>query len=166
MTAYTDPCSRVSGLVEAIAAGDLAIEADVRAHFESCPRCAAALASARRIETLLAAREAPSAPPRFTAAVLASVRRERWRAEQQVDRLFNIAIAAAILLVAGGVVAILNVGTVLGAAASLWNAAALAAGERLTREGPSLLTYAASAAFMASGLAMWWWAERRFSIWD
>lgn len=166
MTGYDDPCSRVSALAEAIASGDVEIDSALRAHLESCPRCAGELAAARRLEGLLASRDAPTAPPRFTAAVLAAVRRERWRTEQRVDAVFNLAIAAAVVLVLGGLVAILNVGTVLGAAGALWSAASAAAGEGLSAEGqgPSLVTYAAAAAFMISGLLMWWWAERRFSI--
>lgn len=157
-------CSGVLDLVEPIAAGDHAVDAALRAHFETCPRCAAALASARRVESLLAARPAPVAPARFTPAVMARIRRERWRTEQHVDRIFNLAIAAAVMLVVGGIAALFNINGLLGAAAAAWELMSAATKEGVTAAAPSLRTYVAAAAFMASALAMWWWAERRLSL--
>ncbi|MGH2604849.1 MAG: hypothetical protein ACRDJ9_36325, partial [Dehalococcoidia bacterium] len=113
-------CQDALDVVEPIAAGDLEVDAALRFHFETCPRCASALASARRLETALAGRDAPAAPPGFTTAVVARVRRERWRSEQHVDRIFNVGIAAAILLVLGAVAALLNVSGVLSTAAAVW----------------------------------------------
>ena len=149
-------CSAVRDLVEPIAAGDVAVETVVRDHLETCPRCAAALASARRIDMLLAERPA--------AAVMARIRRERWRTEQHVDRIFNLAIAAAIVLVTGGIVALFNVNGLLGAAAAAWQLMTAATKEGVSTAAPRLGTYIAAAAFMASALAMWWWAERRLSL--
>lgn len=155
-------CAAALDLVEPIAAGDLEVDDAARAHFETCPRCASALASARRIEAALA-RETPPAPPDFTAAVLAAVRRNRWRAEQRIDRVFNVAIAAAILAVVTGVAALLNVSEVISAAGAVWKLAQTATnGREVART--SLVTYAGAAAFMASAVAMWWWAERRLSL--
>ena len=85
-------CREVQESIEAIAAGDEPATGAFRAHVETCARCAAALATARRIEESLAARPAPAAPARFAATVVARIRREHWRAEQQVDRMFNIAV--------------------------------------------------------------------------
>src|SRR5687768_592753 len=95
-------CRAVTEQVEAIAAGDLDPSPDLVAHIETCPRCASALADARRIETLLATRPAPAAPPQFAVAVQQRIRRERWQTEEQVDRIFNVAIgsAAALILLA------------------------------------------------------------------
>jgi anti-sigma factor RsiW len=157
-------CSAVRDLVEPIAAGDVAVETVVREHLETCPRCAAALASARRIEMLLAERPAATAPARFTPVVMARIRRERWRTEQHVDRIFNLAIAAAIVLVTGGIVALFNVNGLLGAAAVAWQLMTTATKEGVSTAAPRLGTYIAAAAFMASALAMWWWAERRLSL--
>jgi anti-sigma factor RsiW len=158
-------CAAVLDLVEPIAAGDVEPALAVRAHLETCPRCAAALASARRLETLLTRREAPIAPPRFAAAVLARVRRERWQAEQRVDRLFNLAIVVAVVLVVAGLGAILNVEAVLGWAGATWTYISEAARRDAARQGPStLLTYLAAVGFMVSAVAMWWWAERRMSL--
>lgn len=55
MTDYLT-CAEALDLVEPIAAGDCEVNDAARAHFETCPRCASALASARRIETALARR--------------------------------------------------------------------------------------------------------------
>ena len=101
-------CKMALELVEPIASGDLEPDAAARAHFESCPQCASALATARRLEAVLAGRAAPAAPERFTSSVLQRIRRERWRAEQHVDRLFNVAIAVALLLITGGILALMN----------------------------------------------------------
>jgi hypothetical protein len=157
-------CDDVLPLVEPIAAGDLEVDPRARAHFESCPRCASALASARRIEAALSAREAPAAPPRFTNAVLLRIRRERWQSEQHVDRLFNVAIVVALLLMAGGITAIFNVDALLAGAAAAWRMAAAVSGEAVTRAAPSFTTYVASAGLFVSALVTWWWAERRLSL--
>ena len=157
-------CTQALDLVEAFSAGDIVLTAEARGHFESCPRCAAALATARRIEAVLAARPAPAAPDRFAASVVQRIRRERWRAEQQVDRLFNAAIALALVLVIGGAAALLNVESVLAAAAGVW-ALVTSAGAAGAREGaPGLTTYVAAAGLLVSALGMWWWADRRLSL--
>jgi anti-sigma factor RsiW len=157
-------CKEAIEIVEAIAAGDVQPDAEVRAHLETCPGCASALAAARRVEAALARREAPAAPPRFSATVLQRVRRERWQAEQQVDRLFNLAMIAAVVLVAGGALALLNLGGVIAAAAQIVTALGNLRGEVARQAAPSLATYIAAAGLLASALAMWWWAERRLSL--
>ena len=157
-------CRDVLDLVDTIAAGDAEASPDLRAHVETCPRCAAALASARRIELALSARAAPAAPSAFTAAVIARIRRERWRSEQQVDRLFNVAIAAAIVLVIGGAVAILNVRSVMSIAGGAWSLISLFSGQVAVQAVPVVTTYAAAAGLLVSVLGMWWWADRRMSL--
>jgi anti-sigma factor RsiW len=157
-------CTDALDLVEPIAAGDIDVTAAAREHIETCPRCASALASARRIEGALVAREAPPAPPRFTPGVLARIRRERWRSEQHVDRLFNLAIAVAVLLMAGGAAALLNVNAVLAGAAAGWNLLTAASINAVKTAAPALATYMASAGLLVSALGMWWWAERRLSL--
>lgn len=157
-------CKDALDLVEAVAAGDLVASPDLRAHLETCLRCAGALASARRVDSLLAAREAPAAPPRFTAVVLQRLRRERWRSEQQVDRLFNAAIAAALLLIGAGVLALMNLSGVLAAAAGTWTAVAALTGQIARDAAPSVNTYVAGVFLLLSALGMWWWAERRLSL--
>jgi hypothetical protein len=106
----------------------------------------------------------PEPPPRFASSILSRVRQERWRSEQHVDRIFNIAIAVAVLLVVGGVAAMTNVSAVIGAAGWLWGVFAQLSGQALEQSAPRLLTYVAAAGLMMSALVMWWWAERRLSL--
>ena len=111
-------CSDVLDLIEPIAAGDLGADEAVRAHLQSCVTCAAALASAQRLESALKGMEIPPAPATFTATVMQRIRRDRWQSEQNVDRLFNLAIVAAVLLMVGGVAAMLNIDGMLAIAGS------------------------------------------------
>ena len=154
-------CSDVLDLIEPIAAGDLRADEPVRAHLESCVTCAAALASAQRLEAALKAMEIPPAPATFAATVMQRIRRDRWQAEQNVDRLFNLAIVAAVFLMVGGFAAMLNVQGLLSISGS-----ALVLVRESMRAGvqqavPTLATYVAAACLLASALGMWWWAERR-----
>jgi anti-sigma factor RsiW len=154
-------CRDALELVEAVAAGDLEVGGELRAHFETCLRCAAALAAARRVEAALAGELPPSAPPRFTAAVLGRIRRERWRSEQHLDRIFNVAIAVAVLLIAGGVFALLNLAGLVKAGQGAIEIASGAARQLAGHAAPVIETYVAGAALLASAVAMWWWAERQ-----
>jgi anti-sigma factor RsiW len=157
-------CTEALQLVEAIAAGDVVVNEEMRAHFETCPRCASALASAHRIEAALRARPAPPAPARFTQTVVGRVRDERWRTEERIDRIFNVAIAAAVLLVVGSVAALTNVDAVLSGAGAVWGFMAAATGRAVSAAAPMLLTYTAAAALLMSALITWWWADRRLSL--
>ena len=157
-------CDDVLEIVEAIAAGDVEVDSALRAHFETCPRCASTLASARRLETLLVARAKPKAPDGFTQAVLARIRQEQWQSEERVDRLFNVAIVIALLLVVGSVIALTNVDAALGAAATVWGMVASASGQAVSAAAPVFLTYVAAIGLLMSALVMWWWADRRVSL--
>jgi anti-sigma factor RsiW len=157
-------CKEALELVEPIAAADIVVDAEARAHFETCPRCAAALASARRIEMLLAQRPVMPAPARFTAIVMQRLRRERWRSEQHVDLLFNAAIAIGLLLIAGGVFALMNLSGLMAAAAGTWTALASLGQQFARTAGPTLNTYVAAVLLLLSALGMWWWAERNLSL--
>jgi hypothetical protein len=153
-------CREALDLVEPVAAGDVTLDADARAHFESCPSCASALATAQRLEAALCAWEAPAAPSRFASVVLQRIWREQWRAEQRVDWLFNVSMIAALVLVVGGVFALLNVGAVMGAAATTWSIATRAGALVTIEIAPTVHTYTAAAGLLVSALSMWWWAER------
>jgi hypothetical protein len=155
-------CRDTVHLVEAIAAGDLVVADDVRAHFEACPACAAELASARRVDALLRARGAAEPPPEFASAVLARIRADRWRSEQRVDRIFNAAIVIALLLIVGSLAAITNVSGVLAGSAWVWRAVGQASARMLEGAVPTLATYVAAAGVLMSALLMWWWAERSY----
>jgi predicted anti-sigma-YlaC factor YlaD len=155
-------CEAAVDLVEAIAAGDLAPDAATRAHLESCPSCAAALAAAGRVHALLLAVDTPTAPASFTPDVLQRIRRDRWRTEQHIDRLFNVAIAAAVAIVVVGIAAMLNVDGVLALAGGAWVLLRDASRDAVKQAAPLIFTYVAAAGLLASALVMWWWAERKF----
>jgi hypothetical protein len=157
-------CREVDDLIEAVVAGDEPASEAFRSHVEGCVRCAAAVAAARQIELTLAARPVETAPVNFAATVVARIRRERWRSEQHVDRLFNAVLAVGVALVIGGMLALLNLSGVtgaIGAGVALMNQL----GSRLVVEAvPSASTYLLSAAFFLTALIVWWWAERRLSL--
>lgn len=156
-------CREVLDQVEAVAGGDEATPA-FRAHLERCVACAAALATARRIEAALAARPAPTAPARFSGVVLARVRRERWRAEQHVDRLFNAAVAFGIFIVVGGLAMLMNLSGLMGAIGGGLTVVREFGGVAVNRAFPVVPTYIAAGGFLATALLVWWWAERRWSM--
>lgn len=157
-------CREVDDLIEAVVAGDEPASEAFHSHVEGCMRCAAAVAAARQIELALVARPVETAPVNFAATVVARIRRERWRSEQHVDRLFNAALVAGVALVIGGMLALLNLSGVtgaVGAGVALMNQL----GSRLIVEAaPSLSTYLLSVAFFLTALLVWWWAERRLSL--
>ncbi|HZT76345.1 MAG TPA: hypothetical protein VFA27_06795 [Vicinamibacterales bacterium] len=153
-------CDEALNSVEAIAAGELTPEGRIAEHLTTCADCAAALESARRVERLLRARPAPSAPAQFTTRTLGRVRRARWRSEQVVDAGFNAAIA---LIVAGVVVGIWMLAHRTGLAAVSNDAVELFAtglSAFARRVGPSLPLYAGATALVGTALGIWWWAER------
>jgi hypothetical protein len=150
--------------IEAVAAGDEPADETFRAHVEGCVTCAARLARARRIEETLAVRPAPPAPPRFAALVASRIRREHWRAEQQVDWVFNIAVAAGLVAIAGGTLALVNLSLVtetIGAGLSAIFTYFTQPGEAApARVAAGLPTYLLGAVFLATTLLIWSWAER------
>jgi anti-sigma factor RsiW len=153
-------CREVADLIEPIAADELEPTPDIRAHLESCPACARMLASARRLDAVLAALQPPPVPERFVAAVLQRVRRERWRMERNVDLLFNAAMVAAFLIVAAGVLALFDVSGVVAASAGAWSGLSEMGTQVARQMAPAVNTYIAAAALLLSMLVMWWWAER------
>jgi anti-sigma factor RsiW len=157
-------CADVRELVDAIASGDAEPDAAVRSHVETCPACASALASARKLEAALAAREAPAAPARFTQTVLQAVRRERWQSEQRVDQLFNVAMVAAATLIVLGVLAAFNIETLLSITRSLYVAVRNESGSVVRDAIPVVNTYAMAAMLLLSALGMWWYVERRLQF--
>lgn len=152
-------CRDILEQVEAIAAGDQMIEEGTRAHFETCPGCAAALAAARRLEDYLASQPAAAPPAKFTSSVLHRIRRERWQSEQRVDRLFNVAMVFAAAVVLTGAAFLFNISAVLEVAATASQVFSTAGEEMLRRAVPSAGTYIAAMALLMSALGMWWWAD-------
>ena len=140
------------------------LDSELREHFETCPACASALATAQRIEGYLASRKTEPAPARFTSLVLQRIRRERWQTEQRVDRLFNVAIALAAIVLIAGVGLLFNMGAALEVAASASRLLSSAGEDAVRRVAPAMGTYLAACALLLSALGMWWWAERPQSI--
>lgn len=154
-------CERAEELIESIAGGDGPAPEDFRAHVETCARCAASLAAAVRLERALRAAPIPSPPSRFTASVIARVRRERWRADQQVDWVFNIAMAIGVAVIALGAVAMFNAGSVTAGIMSIAATVAEAAtADSAEPPRPALWSYLLVCALMATSLLVWRWAEK------
>ena len=157
-------CRDVDERIEEVAAGDEPATDEFRVHVEGCIRCAAAFATARRIEEALKAQPAPAAPARFTATVLSRVRRERWQSEQNVDRLFNVALIVGVLAVVGGIAALFNLGGVVGGVGGGVQAVVRLAQESSRQAAPAVSSYLLAAALLGVTLLAWWIAERRFSL--
>ncbi|HVD92206.1 MAG TPA: hypothetical protein VNC21_07990 [Vicinamibacterales bacterium] len=161
-------CQDVQERIEAVAAGDEAATDAFRAHVEGCLRCAASFARARRIEEALAGRPAPQAPSRFGASVAARIRGEYWRSEQQVDRLFNVAVGIGLLAIFGGALALVNLTTVTGAVAdivAILNRLTTQSGSRAAEQvALGFSTYVMAGGFLLTALLVWWWAEKRLSL--
>ncbi len=153
-------CDEALNAVEAVAAGELTPDGRIAAHFASCPNCAAALDSARRVERLLRSRPVPAAPPQFTSKTMTRVRRARWRSEQFLDTGFNVAVAGVVLTIAAGVWMLLNrtgLTAVGNDAVNLFSSGMVAIAHRVA---PALPLYAGATAILATAIGLWWWAER------
>jgi anti-sigma factor RsiW len=156
-------CRDVDDRIEAVLSGDEPATDAFRAHVESCPRCAAAVAAARQIDQLVASTTRVRAPANFSSTVLARIRRDRWRSEQQVDRLFNAGLAAGVLLIVAGVLTLLNMSGLTILFSTGARAVNEAAARVLAQAVPTLPTLMA-VAFLATAAFVWWWAERRLSM--
>ncbi len=151
-------CDDLDTRLEAVADGTAWTMAE-SAHVSTCLRCRSRFALAQAIDRLLPTLPVASPPASFTADVMARVRRDRWRAEQALDTGFNVAIAAGLILIAGGVAGLAWTSglVVVGAdMAGLVREAVSLAGERIT---PQLPVYSMSAGLLALGLVVWWWTE-------
>ncbi len=153
-------CEEFDAIVEPVAAGEMEPSPAAAEHLAGCLRCASAVALARRIDSALAAAETPAAPPRFTAAVTTRLRRERWRSEQRVDRVFNLAMVAAAVLVATGVGMLFNLTglTAVGRDTSqLLSEGLRVAARQVTAQLPA---YIGGTGLLLTAVGAWWWAER------
>jgi anti-sigma factor RsiW len=157
-------CRQVDEQIEMVASGEEAATDAFRSHVEGCIRCASALATARRVHEALEGRPAPVAPAKFTASVLARVRTERWRSEQQVDRLFNAALVVGVLAVVGGIVALFNLGGVISAVGGATDVLGRLIRESSRQAAPVFSTYLLAGGLLGVTLVAWWIAERRMSL--
>ena len=161
-------CRDIQERIEAVVAGDEVATEDFRAHVEGCLRCASTFATARRIEEALAARPSPQAPGRFTGSVAARIRGESWRSEQQVDRLFNVAVGVGLVAIFGGALALVNLTSVTIAVADMVaivnRLTAQSAARAAEQSAPVFSTYLMAGGFLLTALLVWWWAEKRMSV--
>ena len=153
-------CDEALDLVESIADGQLTPEGRVADHLATCPNCAAALDSARRLEQALRARPAPRAPVRFTARTMAMLRRKRWRSEQFLDVGFNVALGAVALVVIAGVIVLLNRAGVTSIGSGAIDFMSGGVLKLARRAAPAVPVYAGATALLGAALGIWWWAER------
>ena len=151
-------CEDLDDLIEALADG-APVPPDAGPHVARCAACQARVELARAVDRLLLAREVPRPPDAFTAHVMRLVHQERWRVEQFVDVGFNVAMAAGLLIVLGGVSGLLwslgwfslDVATVTAAVNTFapWT-------NELASQAQTLII---GALLLSSALALWWWVE-------
>lgn len=157
-------CDEALDAVEAIAAGELMPEGRVAAHLATCPNCAAALASARRLEQMLQARPVQKAPPQFTARTMALLRRRRWRSEQFLDIGFNVALGALALAVVATIWMLLHRSGLVSVSNDAVNFISARFVRMARRVAPSVPLYAGAAALLVTALGVWWWAEKDAAV--
>lgn len=153
-------CDQVVELLEPIAAGDLATDEGVTRHLESCPHCAEALASARRVDHLLRTRNVPAPPAQFTSRTIGRIRRDRWRREQFFDAGFNVATAAVIggfVLAVWMVIDLSGLSVISSDVVDLFTVEVVSVARQMA---PSVSLYVGATSLIATALAVWWWAER------
>ena len=151
-------CEQADPFIEAAAIGESLPDA-VAAHVSSCAGCAARLTLARRIETALATRVLAAPPETFTAAVVARMRRDRWRAEQVVDFGFNVAVGIGVLIIAAGLVGVAwraGVMQIGGEMSTLLLAAMRTAAARAVADAGLIVL---GALLVTTAVGLWWWAE-------
>ena len=153
-------CDEALEAVERIAAGDVTPDGRVADHLTTCPDCAAALDSAKKLERMLRQRPVPRAPAQFTTSTLGKVRRARWQSDQWLDAGFNLAVAAIVVAIVAAVWMVVN----RSGLAAVSNDAVVLFGSGLStfagRIAPAVPLYAGAAALLATALGIWWWAER------
>jgi len=157
-------CTELNALIEAIAAGEIEPDPGARAHLATCIACARALALARHIDALLAAQPAPDASPGFTPALMARLRRDRWRSEQYLDLGFNVAVALAIVAGVGGLWLVLSATGLVGVSTDLTRVLLASTASLVASIAPALPIYTLAAGVFVSGVAIWWWAEHGLEI--
>ena len=157
-------CDETLDAIEAIAAGELTPEGRVALHLTSCRNCAAALESARRLETMLAARPVPKPPPQFTIRTMTCIRRARWRRDQFLDVGFNVAIALVVIGIVGSGWLLLDRSGLTAISGDLVNLIESGGMALAQRVAPSLPVYGAAAALVVTALGIWWWAERETAL--
>lgn len=153
-------CDEVLEAIEPIAGGNVTPSDRIADHLATCPQCAAALESARRLEQMLRFRPIPRPPQQFTARTVGRVRRARWQSDQFLDAGFNVAIAIVVAGIVGGIWMLLHRSGMAAVSNDAVNLLATGLVAFAQKVGPSVPLYAGATALLASALAIWWWAER------
>jgi anti-sigma factor RsiW len=151
-------CHDLDAWVDALAA-DQDAPPDIAAHVTACARCRRALANARAVELALRDREQPRVPPDFTIAVMARVRRERWRSEQILDWSFNAAVAAGIALVAVGLAGLAWATGLISIGGDMMTLVATASDIFAARVAQEVPTISVAVLLLTMTLALWWWVQ-------
>jgi len=157
-------CEDIDPLVEELADGSPAADAERDAHIASCALCSARLANAQAIHAMLAAREAALPSPGFTAAVMARVARERWQAERAIDIGFNLAVAAGVLLLISGAAGLAWAAGLFTITVDVRAVLAAITTPMANRVVSQLQTVMMAAAILTMALGLWWWAEADPSV--
>jgi hypothetical protein len=150
--------------LEAVAEGGRDLTPDERAHLAQCAECTRALALATQVHLLLQSQSLTEAPADFVGAMRARVRRERWRAEQRLDFVFNLVVVCAALLGVVGIWLVLSASGLSPVSSELAVVLVDAVNGVVRQSLPALPTYALAVTVFLSGLAVWWWAERGFEL--
>jgi hypothetical protein len=150
--------------VEAIAEGARDATREERLHLAQCEACARALALATRVHATLQAQTMPEPPPSLVGSVLSHARRERWRAEQRLDLVFNVFVGCAVSLGVGAVWLVLSATGLMTLGNDVASILVRVMSETVRQSLPALPTYALAVTVFLSGLAVWWWAERGFEM--
>jgi anti-sigma factor RsiW len=152
-------CQDVDLLIEAMADGELAPDAALAEHLASCALCASRLRAARAVTSLLVTRDAVEVPDRFTARVMTQVTRGRWRTEQALDVVFNVAVAVGVLSIVTGLAGVLWSFGLLRLNPAVMNAVVAAVSQAIARLAAQAQTIAIAATLLTMALGLWWWAE-------
>ncbi len=156
-------CIEVDTLIEELAAGEEP-PGEVQAHLAECARCATTLANARAIEQALSRLVAPAMPAHFTNGVIARVRRERWRSEQVLDRMFNIAVAFGVLLIVVGLGGLAWAAGLVSIGGDLMSVLSETSPLFFNRIIAQSQTIVLSALLLTAALGFWWWAESENTV--
>jgi anti-sigma factor RsiW len=159
-------CDEVLDVIEPIAAGELTPDGRVAQHLQTCPNCAAALGSARRVDQMLKSRPVPKPTPQFTTRTMALLRRRRWRRDQFVDAGFNVALLIMGIGVVGAVWIALNRSGLIAVSSGTFDVFGAGVGLLRQRVAGSLIIYGAATLLLITGLGIWWWAERDTHNWN
>lgn len=95
-------CDTVAELIEPLAAGEIELSGELRAHLDGCPRCAAGLAAARQINQSLVGARA-QAPRHFTATVLQGLPSRTSDVTDGLEAWFDTMAVLALLPVIAGI---------------------------------------------------------------